>query len=126
MGVICKEKPMNHYKIYYPIKVFSVLSFIAIAFKYWNAGAVGLSLLLSPYVVIYFLANDNNYRNLKLTLIRAIPAVATFLLVPWLLFCIESDPQAGIGLIFGVVIQLAFISTAELIILFFLNGESRK
>ncbi len=117
---------MSLHKIYYSIKIFAVLSFVAIAIEYWNAGLVGLSLLLSPYAVVYFLANDNNYRNLKFTLIRAIPAISTFLLVPWLLFGIESDPQAGIGLIFGVVIQLAFISAAELIILFFFDGQTRK
>jgi hypothetical protein len=41
-----------------------------------------------------------------------------------LLFGIESDAQAGIGLMFGLIIQLASISAAEFIILFFLNGES--
>jgi len=116
---------MSNRKIYYPIKVLAALSFVAIAIEYWNAGAVGLALLLSPYGVLFFLSNDNNYRDLKLTVIRIIPAVLTLLLVPWLLFGIESDPQAGIGLMFGVIIQLASISAAEFIILFFINGGSR-
>ncbi len=96
---------MSYRKIYYPIKVLAVWSFVAISIVYWNTGAAGLALLLSPYVVLYFLSNDNNYRDVKLTVIRIIPAIIIFILVPWLLFGIESDPQAGIGLMFGVIIS---------------------
>ena len=116
---------MSNRIFYYPVKVLAVMSFIAIAFKYWNAGAIGLALLLSPYALLYFLSNDNNYRNIKLTVIRIAPAILTFLLAPWLLFGIASDPQAGIGLMFGAIIQLASIIASELIISFILNGESR-
>lgn len=117
---------MSYQKYYYPVKIISVLSFLAIAVEYWNAGAVGLSILLSPYVVLYFLSNGRNYRNLQLTVIRIVPAMVTFLFVPWLLFGIASDAQAGIGLMFGVMIQLSTISAAEFIILFFINGKSRS
>ncbi len=120
-----KGKPVSYRKIYYPVKILAIFSFIAIALKYWNAGAIGLALLLSPYAVLYFLSNDNNYSRLQLTVIRIVPAIVTYLLVPWLLFGIESDPQAGIGLMFGVMIQLSLISAAEFIILFFIHGKNR-
>lgn len=114
---------MNFRKVYSPIKVLAVLSFVAIAIKYWGPTEVGLYLLLSPYVALYFLSNESNYRNTKLTIIRAIPAIVTLLLVPVLLFGIEADAQAGIGIMFGLIIQLTSISAAEFIIVFFLNGE---
>jgi len=115
---------MSFRKVYLPIKVLALLSFVSIGIKYWGPSEVGFYLLLSPYAVLYFFSNENNYRNPKLTIIRSIPAVFTFLIVPVLLFGIESDAQAGIGIMFGLIIQLASISAAELIILFFLNGES--
>jgi hypothetical protein len=115
---------MSFRKVYLPIKVLALLSFVSIGIKYWGPIEVGFYLLLSPYAVLYFLSNENNYRNTKLTIIRCIPAALTFLIVPVLLFGIESDAQAGIGLMFGLIIQLASISAAEFIILFFLNGES--
>ena len=117
---------MSYRKVYLPIKALALLSFVAIAIKYWGPSEVGFYLLLSPYAVLYFLSNDNNYRNIKLTILRSIPAVLTFLSVPVLLFGIESDAQAGIGIMFGLIIQLASISAAELIILFFLNEENTK
>jgi hypothetical protein len=116
---------MSYRKLYYPVNILAVLSFVAIAIEYWSAGVIGLALLLAPYLALYFLSSDDNYRSFKLAIIRVIPAVVTFLFVPWLLFGIESDPQASIGLMFWVMIQLSLISLAELIILFFLKGESR-
>lgn len=94
--------------------------------KYWGPTEIGFYLLLSPYAVLYFLANDNNYRSKKLTIIRSIPAALTVLLVPVLVFGIEPDAQAGIGLLAGLIIQLASISAAEFIILFFVNDEENK
>ncbi len=117
---------MNYRKVYFPIKVLALLSFISIGFKYWVPSEVVFYLLLSPYAVIYFLSNDKNYQNIKLTIIRIIPVVLTFLLVPVLLFGIEPDAQAGIGVMFALMIQLTSISAAELIILFFLNEENSR
>ncbi|TGE85215.1 hypothetical protein C7Y70_02440 [Pseudoalteromonas sp. KS88] len=116
---------MNYKNVYLPIKALALLSFISIALKYWGPSEVGFYLLLSPYVVLFYLSNANNYRNTKLSIIRGIPAGLTLLLVPALLFGIEPDAQAGIGLMFGLLLQLASISAAELIILFFLNDEQR-
>lgn len=115
---------MSFLKIYNPIKVLAVLSFVSIGIKYWFPSEIIFYLLLSPYAVLYFSSNENNYRNTKLAIIRVIPAIVTFLLVPILLFGIEPDAQAGIGIVLGLIIQLASISTAEFIILFFLNGEN--
>lgn len=115
---------MNILKIYFPIKILALLSFVSIGIKYWEPTEVGFYLLLSPYAVLIFLSNANNYRNTKLSALRSIPAVLTFLLVPILLFGIQSDAQAGIGVMFGLMIQLASISLAELIILLFVKDKN--
>jgi len=115
---------MNFRKVYIPIKVLALLSFVSIGIKYWAPSEMGFYLLLSPYAVLYCLSNENNYRNTKLTIIRSIPAVFSFLIVPVFLFGLEPDAQAGIGIMFGLIIQLASMSVAEFIILFFLNRES--
>jgi len=114
---------MNFRKVFHPIRALAVLAFVAIAIKYWGPSEIGFYLLLLPYAVLYFLSNDNNYRNTKLAVIRFIPAVFNFILVPVLLFGIESDAQAGIGIMFALIMQLVSISAAELIILFFINDE---
>ncbi|REL29647.1 hypothetical protein [Thalassotalea euphylliae] len=80
---------MNYRKIYYSIRALSVLSFFAIAYEYWGAGLISLAILLAPYATLFFLANENKYSNLKLTIARAVSAVVTFLLVPFMLFGIE-------------------------------------
>ena len=115
---------MSFLKIYIPIKALAVFSLASIGIKYWFPSEIIFYLLLAPYAVLYFLSNANNYRNTKLTIIRSIPAILTFLVVPMLLFGIEPDAQAGIGIMFGLIIQLASISASEFIILFFLNGEN--
>ena len=115
---------MSHLKINDAIKLLAVLSFVTIAIEYWHAGAIGLALLLSPYVVLYYFSSNKNYSTVKLAVIRIIPAIIVFLVVPGLLFGIEPDAQAGIGLMFAIIIQLAAISAAELIILFFINCDN--
>jgi len=116
---------MSHLKINDAIKLLAVLSFVAIAIEYRYAGAIGLAFLLSPYVALYYLSSNNNYRTVKVAVIRIIPAIIVYLVVPVLLFGIEPDAQAGIGLMLGVIIQLASISAAELIILFFVDCDDR-
>ena len=111
---------MQYKKTYYAIKALAVLSFAAIAFTYWGAG-LALLLLLSPYAILYFLANSHSFRNTKLTVMRATPAIFSFFIMLGLVFGIQSDPQSGIGVMLGVTAQLASISLAELIILFFLR-----
>ena len=115
---------MSHLKINDAIKLLAVFSFFAIAIEYWNAGATGLALLLSPYVVLYYFSSNKNYSTVKLAVIRIIPAIIVFLVVPGLLFGVEPDAQAGIGLMLAILIQLAAISTAELIILFFIHCDN--
>jgi hypothetical protein len=116
---------MNYGEVYFPIKVLALLSFVSIGVKYWAPSEVGFYLMLSPYAVLYFFSNANNYRNTKLVIIRSIPAVLTILLVPVLLFGLVPDAQAGIGIMFALMFQLASISAAELIILFFINSDNK-
>jgi len=116
---------MNYHKIYYAVRALAVLSLAIITIEYWNAGALALAILLSPYVTLYILSNENNYRDFKLMVLRVVSALLSFLMVPWLLFGVEADPQAGIGLLFGVIIQLSLISITELIILFIFRNDGR-
>ena len=74
---------------------------------------------MSWWIVTYFLANAKNYKNKRLIIIRFIAALFTIILAPVLIFGIEPDPQAGIGIMFLLIMQLAAISASEFIILFF-------
>ena len=75
--------------------------------------------MLLPYLLLYFLANAKNYKNKRLIFIRIIAALLTITLAAVLVFGIEPDPQAGIGIMFLLIMQLAAISASEFIILFF-------
>jgi len=105
--------------MYYPVKALAALSLVAVAIKYWMPTEIGFAFMLLPYLVLYFLANANNYQNKWLFLIRIIAALFTIILAPVLIFGIEPDPQAGIGIMFLLVMQLTAISASEFIILFF-------
>ncbi|MEL0641651.1 hypothetical protein V6260_13660 [Pseudoalteromonas aliena] len=110
---------MNYKKMYYPVRALAVLSLVAVAIKYWMPTEIGFAFMLLPYLVLYYLANANNYRNKRLFLTRIIAALFTIILAPALIFGIEPDPQAGIGIMFLLIMQLAVISASEFIILFF-------
>lgn len=105
--------------MYYPVKALAALSLVAVAIKYWMPTEIGFAFMLLPYLVLYFLANANNYRNKRLFLIRIIAALFTIILAPVLIFGIKSDPQAGVGIMFLLIMQLTAISASEFIILFF-------
>jgi len=105
--------------MYYPVRALAVLSLVAVAIKYWMPTEIGFAFMLLPYLVLYFLANAKNYKNKRLFLLRIIAALFTITLAPVLIFGIKPDPQAGIGIVFLLVMQLAAISASEFIILFF-------
>ena len=110
---------MNYKKIYYPVKALAVLSLVAVAIKYWMPTEIGFAFMLLPYLLLYFLANAKNYKNKRLIFIRIIAALLTITLAAVLVFGIEPDPQAGMGIMFLLIMQLAAISASEFIILFF-------
>ncbi len=116
---MCKGKHVNYKKIYYPVKGLAVLSLVAVAIKYWMPTEIGFAFMLLPYLLLYFLANAKNYQNKRLIIIRFIAALFTIILAPVLIFGIEPDPQAGMGIMFLLIMQLAAISASEFIILFF-------
>lgn len=72
--------------MYYPVKALAALSLVAVAIKYWMPTEIGFAFVLLPYLVLYFLANANNYRNKRLFLIRIIAALFTIILAPVLIF----------------------------------------
>ena len=113
---------MSQDKISSTLKGLAVITFIAIAVKYWSASIGGLALLLSPYPVLFYLANENNDKTVKLVFIRGITAIIVYLTSIGLLFTVVPESQAGLSLMFGVIIQLSVIATSELFIGLF-NGE---
>ena len=108
-------------KAHLPIKILSLLSLVFVAVAFWYPSQIGFYLLLIPYLLLLAIARPFNYRSTKLAAIRTIGATITLLMVPALLFGIESDPQAGIAVMFLLIIQMVSLSCAELL-LFFRNS----
>jgi len=116
---------MSILKVHYFIKALAVLSLILFSIKYWEAGVIGLSLLLSPYVLLYFLSSEKNYRNNQLTMVRITPALISFFWVAWVLLGFDTTQQTGV-LVFniGLIVQISLIIAAECIIALFMNREN--
>lgn len=109
-------------KMYYPVKLLALISFLLMAAHDFRPNDIFFYLLLSPYAVLFYLANSNNYVQTNVAVLRLIAAVITFMIAP-LYFYIESDPQAGIGEVLYLILQLTAISAAEFIILFFKSSD---
>lgn len=107
---------MNFLKTYNIIKLLALVSFIALAYKYVANGLVGVIFMLIPYVLIFFLANKNAYQTTLKVSIRMIGGILVVLLALSLLFYVNDDAQAGIGIMFAVVIQYGVIFVSEAII----------
>ena len=107
---------MVHLKVYNLVRIFSIISLMAIVYYYWGAGFIGTAFMLTPYVVVFLLANNNTYKTKLRIFCRATGGVLISILAIGLLLGIESDPQAGIGIGFAIVIQYGVIFVSEAII----------
>jgi len=115
---------MVHLKSHNIIKILASISFIAIAYEYLAIGFMGATIILIPYVLIFLLANKNAYKTTLRVFCRVTGGILVSLLAVGLLFGIKSDPQAGVGAMFAVVIQYGVIFISEAIIGLFTYKES--
>lgn len=110
---------MVQFKSHNIIKFFALISFITLAIIYWANGLFGLIILLFPYVLVFLLANDKAYCTTFKMSFRVSAAIIVCLMALGIIFGIEDDPQAGIGILFAVVIQCGVIFVSEAIIALF-------
>ncbi len=115
---------MVHLKTYNLIRMFSILSLMAILYEYWGTGLIGTAFMLTPYVIVSLLANKNAYKTKLRIFCRAAGGVLISMLALGLLFGIKSDPQAGIGIGFAIAIQYGVIFVSEAIIGLATYGEN--
>lgn len=115
---------MNNNKITYSVRALAVISFIAICIKYFRPNEISFYILLTPYLIIYLLSKDDH--DFKSACIRACSAILSVIFVPYLVFGIELDIHAGMGILLIFISQLTAITSSELIILFLLNKGSEN
>ncbi len=97
-------------------RILSVICFIAILYRYWGISFIGFAFMLFPYIITLLLANQGAYQTKFNILLRTSCGVLIAILALGLLLETGSDPQAGIGIGFGVVIQYGVIFVSEAII----------
>lgn len=116
---------MSIFQVHHFVKTFAVLSFLLMGIKYWEVGLLGVTILLSPYVLLYLLSTEQNYRNKKLRIIRITPAIISFIWVAWVLLEVDVGQQTSL-LVFniGLIVQISIIIAAECIITLFKNSEN--
>ncbi|GIU53593.1 hypothetical protein [Shewanella sp. KT0246] len=98
------------------IKCLSILSLLAMTWRFWGSGVTATILMMLPYAVVYLLSNKNTYSTSLKTTCRALAGFFVSILAIGLLFGIDPDPQAGIGVMFGVSLQYGVIFISEAII----------
>lgn len=111
-----KGMQMIKLNLYKYIKVLSLISLIAVTYKYWGFGFWEAIIVLLPYLLVFLLANQDAYSSPLLIGCRTIAGVIVSLLCAVLLFGITPSAQAGIGFMFGVVIQYGVIFVSEALI----------
>jgi hypothetical protein len=123
---MCKGMLMMYLNTYNFIKTLAIIALVTINYEYWGAGFFEVLVMSAPYFVIYALANESRYQS-RLSclscLLRASAGIIVFLLALGLLFGVTSDPQAGIGVIFAIVIQYGVIFASEAFIALFTYRE---
>tara|TARA_R110001592_G_scaffold168650_10_gene404896 strand:+ start:280 stop:651 length:372 start_codon:yes stop_codon:yes gene_type:complete len=111
-----KGMQMIKLNLYKYSKALSVISLIAVTYKYWGFGFWEAIFILLPYLLVFLLANRAAYSSPLLIGCRAIAGVIVSLLCAVLLFGITPSAQAGIGFMFVVVIQYGVIFVSEALI----------
>ena len=114
---------MMYLKTYNYIKALALIALVTINYEYWGAGFISVLVMSAPYFIIFIVANENRYKSLLGQLVRASAGIVVFLLALGLLFGIGSDPQAGIGAMFAIVIQYGVIFASEALIALFTSRE---
>jgi hypothetical protein len=120
---MCKGMLMMYLKTYNYIKALALIALVTINYEYWGAGFLGVLVMSAPYFIIYTIASENRYKSRLSHLLRASAGIIVFLLALGLLFGVGSDPQAGIGAMFAIVIQFGVIFASEALIALFTYRE---
>ena len=107
---------MKNLKLYNYIRALSLLALVVVCLTFLNAGIFGVLILSLPYLFIIFISNEKRYRTHIRSRLRALAGAIVFLLALGLIFGVKSDPQAGIGIMFGVVIQFGVLFVSEALI----------
>jgi hypothetical protein len=110
---------MMYLKTYNYIKALALIALVSINYEYWGAGFFGVFVMSAPYFIIYTIANESRYKNPLSHFLRASAGIIVFLLALGLLSGVGSDPQAGIGAMFAIVIQYGVIFCSEALIALF-------
>lgn len=107
---------MINFNAYRFTQILSIICFTAILYQYWGTSFIGAALMLTPYLLIFLLANPRAYQTKTKVVLRTIGGVLVAVLALGLLFGVGSDAQAGVGIGFAVVIQYGAIFLSEAII----------
>lgn len=116
---------MNQITPYYLVRAMASISLVAIALQYWPMQLLGLAIILMPYLIVILLANKEAYSSPLRVHCRFLSGVGISIISTVLLFGIESDAQASIGVLFAVAIQFGIIFISEAIIGLFTYQESK-
>jgi hypothetical protein len=120
---MCKGMLMMYLKTYNYMKALALIALVAINYEYWGAGFFGVLIMSAPYFIIFTIANESRYKSRLSHLLRASTGIIVSLLALGLVFGVGSDPQAGIGAMFAIVIQYAVIFVSEALIALFTYRE---
>ena len=120
---MCNGMLMIYLKTYNYIKALALIALVTINYEYWGAGVVGVLVISAPYFIIFTIANETRYKSRLSHFLRATVGIIVFLLALGLLFGVASDPQAGIGAMFAIVIQYGVIFASEALIALFTYRE---
>lgn len=116
---------MNQITPYYLVRAMASISLVAIALQYWTMQLLGLAIILMPYLTVILLANKEAYSSPLRVYCRFFSGVGVSIISIGLLFGIENDAQAGIGVLFAVALQFGIIFVSEAIIGLFTYQESK-
>lgn len=109
---------------YNVIKVLTSISFVVVAFQGLSHGVLAEIILLMPYVIVFLLANESSYKTTFRIYCRVIAGISVSLISLGLLFGISNDAQAGISVLFAVVIQYGILFVSEVLIGLYTYRES--
>jgi hypothetical protein len=120
---MCKGMLMMYLKTYNYIKVLALIALVTINYEYLGAGFFGVLVMSAPYFIIFTIANEDRYKGRLRHLLRASAGIIVLILALGLMFDLGSDPQAGIGAMFAIVIQYGVIFASETLIALFTYPE---
>jgi len=115
----CKGRQMSKFKLSNFIKfirIFTIIISLPLIYKYSEISFLTMFFLVLPYVFIMCIASEELYQTKTRLLLRSSANIVVLLLAIGLLFGIKADAQAGIGVMFAILIQYGVIFVSEAVI----------